>query len=152
MKIKEIKFKPHNDKYTIIIKRSTVPGAGLGAFAGEDLPEGIYAEYKGKFIKDVEDGSYAWEIFKYDKISGEVTNFKKMIGVRDAINNDDWARYVNCSKNSARSNIDAIQHRDRMYYHTKRDIKEGEELFVWYGKAYYSELKEKIRKSSKFEK
>ena len=51
-----------------------------------------------------------------------------------------WMRFVNTARNSSEQNLKAIHLDEKIFYETCKDIKNGEELLVWYGKEYAKEL------------
>lgn len=125
-------------KTKILIKKSTVPNAGYGAFALSDIPKGYYAPYRGRFSKRQPRNSlYTWEVDRFNRASGEPINDKPYAFI-DGINETHWTKFVNSPEEKDGGCLDVFQKRDRIYYKTKRDIKKGEELFVWYGSEYYN--------------
>ena len=123
----------------ISIKQSTIKGAGKGVFANRDLKKNtLLAEYKGEYLtlEDYEErdsGEYVWQILDDED---------EIIGYVDGINikHSNWTRYVNCPSTKKQENVKAIQKMYKMYYYTSKDIKKGEELFVWYGPEYGKKL------------
>lgn len=118
----------------IEIRPSRIPGAGSGAFARVDLPAGKrLGEYTGRVLTaqqfdKAEDRRYVWEV------EGEDGEVRYLDGRPRRHGN--WTRYVNCPRRRSEENVTAVQERGRMYYYAKRTIKSGEELLVWYGRAY----------------
>ena len=51
-----------------------------------------------------------------------------------------WMRYINCSRYEKEQNLIAFQYYGEIYYRTYKEVKPGEELLVWYGDEYASEL------------
>lgn len=111
--------------YALRVGRSKT---GLGIFAEQDLPKGacLY-EYVGpQLTKEQEEKSkskYLFEINARKTIDGTVR----------------WntARYIN---HSCRPNCEPNIYKARVYIHTKRKIKAGEELNYDYGKAYFDQF------------
>lgn len=132
--------------YKFKIKRSTVKNAGKGVFACQDIKPGeLLGEYKGKkyLLQDDKnykysiDGTYTWVLNEYRKYLKDYKKRKyKDMGYIDAINSNHWSRFVNCSFNFNSENVDIKQRGERIYYHSKRPIRKGQELFVWYGPVY----------------
>ncbi len=97
--------------YKLIIKKSK---AGMGLFAGEEIPRGVRViEYTGERITPEEalkrGGKYLFEVT--DKIT------------IDGKGRDNLARYINhcCKPNGEMQN-----HRNKILYYTKRKIHTGE--------------------------
>ena len=51
-----------------------------------------------------------------------------------------WLRYINCSRTEKEQNLVAFQYHSQIYYRAYKDVKEGEELLVWYGDEYARDL------------
>ena len=51
-----------------------------------------------------------------------------------------WLRYINCSRTEKEQNLVAFQYHSQIYYRAYKDIKEGDELLVWYGDEYARDL------------
>lgn len=114
-----------NIKYKLLVKKSF---AGLGLFAGQDIPANVrIIEYVGERISVDEanrrGGRYLFEVT--DKIT------------IDGKGRDNLARYINhaCSPNGEMQN-----HNNRIFYYSNRPIKAGEELTWNYGAEYFDEL------------
>jgi len=132
----------------VIIKPSTIKGAGMGAFANQLIPKGqLKHEYVGLFnhsdqndhsdYSDNQEGRYKWSIFPLDKVDQNKILFDQdPIGFVDAYTSTHWTRYVNGSSNIENANIDSFQKLQKLYYINNKDIQEGEELLVWYGQCY----------------
>lgn len=118
----------------IEIKKSTIPGAGMGAFTQVTLRKGArLGEYLGRRIapeeyERMDDNRYVFEV----KVEDEVVEY--IDGRQRRTSN--WTRYVNCARTQAEENLLALQEGRRIFYHAKRAISPGEELLVWYGPAY----------------
>jgi SET domain-containing protein len=134
------------EKY-LYLKKSNLPGAGLGLFTQIDIPKGSrIVEYKGRIqpwkdVKD-EDGYNAY-LFKINSRTAiNALNYKKSFG-----------RYANDARGferikGLRNNADYEVEGKRCYLDSIRDIKKGEEILVEYGGNFWSLLK-KIRKEKK---
>ena len=112
-KVRKSKYEPGN--YKFLVKRSI---AGLGLFAGEDLPKGAcLIEYKGRTLSEREEytsrSKYLFEINSKRTIDG---------GARSNL-----ARYIN---HSCRPNAEIEIKKERILVMAKRKIKEGEEILV----------------------
>lgn len=116
------KFEPAG--YKVIVKRSS---AGLGLFAGEDIPKGIcIIEYFGRTISKEEEytsrSKYLFEIHARKTIDGT--------------QRDNTARYIN---HSCRPNADPEIRNARVFIMSIKNIKAGEEITYNYGKEYWDE-------------
>ncbi len=120
--MKKGKYEPGDFK--LLVKRSS---AGLGLFAGEDLPKGAcLIEYKGRKISEKEEytskSKYLFQI-----------NSKKTI---DGTARTNTARYIN---HSCRPNAEIEIKKGRVFVMAKRKIKLGEEINYDYGEEYWDE-------------
>ena len=125
----------------LIIKRSTLKGAGKGLFTTKDIPRGKkIVEYKGKITKwkDVDDQNGMNGYIYY------VTR-NHVIDASDA--KDALARYANDARGLVRTEgltnnctyrIEGL----RVFIYSIRNIPAGSELFVGYGKEYWDIIKE----------
>jgi uncharacterized protein len=116
------KFVPGDWK--LLVKRSR---AGLGLFAGEELPKGAcIIEYVGRRVSGEEEytskSKYLFEVNKRLTIDGKPKWNK--------------AGYIN---HSCRPNADPEIRNRRVYIMAKRRIKEGEEITYDYGTEYFKE-------------
>jgi len=125
----------------LIIKRSTLKGAGKGLFTAKDIPKGTkIVEYKGKITtwKEVDDRKGLNAYIYY-------VNRKHVIDARTT--KKEFARYANDAKgllrcegisNNCTYEIEGI----KVYIKAMRNISAGSELFVGYGKEYWDIIKE----------
>ena len=107
--------------FILKVKRSS---AGLGLFAGEDIPKGkCVIEYVGRVISKEEElksnSQYLFEINKNKTIDGTART--------------NTARYIN---HSHRPNCEVEIYKQRVFIFAKRNIKAGEELNYDYGKEF----------------
>lgn len=125
----------------LIVKRSTLKGAGKGLFTTKAIPKGErIVEYKGKVTK--------WnEVNDRNGLNGYIyyVNRNHVIdawGAKGAL-----ARYANDAKGLVRSDglrnnctyrIEGL----RVFIYSMRHIPAGSELFVGYGKEYWDIIKE----------
>lgn len=112
--------------YQLIARRSA-PGAGIGLFAGEDIPKGVCViEYVGRQVSKEEEttskSKYLFEISKNKTIDGKPKWNK--------------AGYIN---HSCKGNCEPEIRGGRVLIMSVRAIKKGEELGYDYGKDYYLE-------------
>lgn len=105
----------------LAVKRSS---AGLGLFAGEDIPKGVCViEYVGRVLSERETETsksrYLFEISKTKTIDGK-PKFNK-------------AGYIN---HACRPNCETKIHKGRVYVMAIKTIRAGDELTYDYGKEY----------------
>lgn len=115
-------------KYTISGHKVRVgkSSAGLGLYAGEDIPKGVcFIEYTGREIKGEE------EYTSTSKYLFEVHSRKTL----DGRGREHTARYIN---HSCRPNAEPETHKGRVFIFTKRTVTKGEELCYDYGKEYWN--------------
>jgi SET domain-containing protein len=131
----------------LYLKKSLLPGAGLGLFTRIDIPKSILiVEYKGRIEnwKDVkeEDGYNAY-LFRLNRT--------KAINALTYVKS--FARYVNDARGFSKikgltNNCEYLVENNRCYISSIRRIKKGEALLVPYGKAYWDLMKEIHRRQS----
>jgi hypothetical protein len=115
------------------IKRSNVPGAGMGLFAARDLPAGYDVDYTGDRVRldtAADGGAYFLQIRRDEAIDAARTNAGE-------------ARWVNDPRGTdMRANSEFVLHtppgRPRVaYVRTLRRVPRGEEILVKYGAQYW---------------
>jgi uncharacterized protein len=105
-------------------KRSS---AGIGLYAGEDIPKGsCIIEYVGRRISPEEEytsnSKYLFEVTKTITLDGKPKWNK--------------AGYIN---HSCRPNAEPVISKQRVFIMARRNIKEGEEIAYDYGKEYWKD-------------
>ena len=125
----------------LIVKRSTLKGAGKGLFTTKDIAKGKkIVEYKGKVTtwKEVDDKK---------GLNGYIYYVNRNHVIDAATSKDALARYANDAKGLMRT--DGIKNNctyniegTRVYIVAMRNIPAGSELFVGYGKEYWDIIKE----------
>ena len=131
-----------SDFFLLELKPSLIPGAGLGVFAKADFDAGIIlCEYRGAvFLRETEK-----EIIKLNNRCLTLNNNGFIAG------NNCIATYVNdiIDLEESKKNKEFIKHKDKdyncsyqrtyskMFIVSTKPIKEGEELYVDYGKNYW---------------
>jgi SET domain-containing protein len=114
-------------KKRTVVKRSKIHGRGL--YAGRDLPKGEeLIEYRGKIITWDE----AQEKYESDDESEEGLTYFFDLGdgrVIDGADGGNGARFIN---HGCKPNCEAIDHDGRIWIHTLRKIKAGEEFLIDY--------------------
>ncbi len=125
----------------LVVKRSTLKGAGKGLFTTKEIPRGKkIVEYKGKITtwKEVDDrkglNAYIYYVTRQHVIDARTT--------KEAL-----ARYANDAKGLLRvegitNNCTYIIEGVKVYIKAMRHIPAGSELFVGYGKEYWDIIKE----------
>jgi SET domain-containing protein len=133
-------FMPLLEKH-LVVKRSTLKGAGKGLFTMKDIPRGTkIVEYKGKITrwKEVDDrdglNAYIYYVNRDHVIDARTT--------KEAL-----ARYANDAKGLLRvdgvtNNCTYIIEGVKVYIKAMRHIPAGSELLVGYGKEYWDIIKE----------
>jgi SET domain-containing protein len=130
------------EKY-LVLKKSTLPGAGKGLFTKTDIPKGKkIVEYKGRIVD--------WEKVKHtDGYNAYLfrLNRKQAIDAKPYLKS--FARYANDARGlvkitGLRNNSEYIVEKNRCYITSIRKIHKGEEILVPYGKAYW-DLTKSIR-------
>ena len=137
----------------LVIKKSTLPGAGKGLFTLSDIKKGkLVCEYEGEKItwadatarNDKNKGGYVYYI--NEKICIDAYEYKNTFG-----------RYANDAAGLTRlkgvrnnSTYDVIK--NKVFIRATRNIPAGSEIFVSYGRSYWNimkqELEEKARKNA----
>ena len=129
----------------LVVKKSTLKGAGKGLFTTKDIPRGTkIVEYKGKVTswKEVDDkkglNGYIYYVNRDHVIDASET--------KDAL-----ARYANDARGIVRSEglrnnskyaIEGL----RVYIVALKDIPAGSEILVGYGKEYWDIISENLGK------
>ena len=125
----------------LIIKRSTLPGAGKGLFTKKNIMKGTYiVEYKGKVdtwkntIRSNIDSRYIFYITR-NKVIDAGSYIKAL------------ARYANdanglTKKNGLRNNSEYAIKNSKVYIKATNNIPAGSEILVEYGKEYWDIIKQ----------
>ncbi len=116
---------PRKSRFALRVGRSS---AGLGLFAGEDIPRGAFViEYFGALLaneaSEKKGGKYLFYINRHFTIDGSSRN--------------NLARYLN---HACKPNGYAEQDGKRIFIYSRRRISKGEELTYNYGRAYTDEF------------
>ena len=127
----------------LIVKRSTLKGAGKGLFTTRDIPRGAkIVEYKGKVT--------SWkEVDSHQGFNGYIyyVNRQHVIDARPA--KAAIARYANDARGIVRTgginnNCTYIIEGLKVYIKSMRNIPSGSELLVGYGKEYWQIIRENL--------
>ncbi|KAH9278203.1 PR domain zinc finger protein 14 [Echinococcus granulosus] len=129
----------------IHVGRSSIKGAGLGAWAERKIPIGsVLGPYDGEIIplEGLSDeefemrsrSGYAWLV----KDNRPGTKGHLVDAARPILSN--WLRFVNCARSEKEQNLVAIQYRGEIYYRACKNIMPGYELLTYYGDKFAKEL------------
>jgi len=127
----------------LVVKRSTLKGAGRGLFTTTDIPRGTkIVEYRGKVT--------TWKKADSDaRMNGYIyyVNRNHVIDARPVKNA--VARYANDAKGivrtvGVRNNCTYIIEDRKVYIKAMRRIPAGSEIFVGYGKEYWDIIRENL--------
>ena len=129
----------------MVIKKSTLPGAGKGLFTKVFIPKGTrIVEYKGEIVtwKEVEkmtDDRNGYVFFFNNQYCIDAWKTKKGI-----------AHYANDARGLVRvegvkNNSEYVTEKKRCYIEASRDIPAGSEILVGYGGEYWQAIRYNIR-------
>jgi hypothetical protein len=127
----------------LVVKRSTLKGAGKGLFTTRAIPRGKkIVEYKGKVTtwKDASD---------HTGFNGYIYYVNRHHVIDAAPATGALARYANDAKgmlrrDGLRNNCTYRIEGLRVFIYSMKDIPAGSELFVGYGKEYWDIIKENL--------
>lgn len=134
---------------SLVVKKSTIPGAGKGLFTKVDIKKGAYIiEYKGKVVtwKEVEkmaDYRNGYVFFFNSKYCVDAWKTKKSI-----------AHFANDAKGITRieglkNNAEYVTEKKRCYIEAVRNIPAGSEILVGYGAEYWQVIRYNVRLEQK---
>ena len=126
------------------VRTSSLPGAGLGLFAAQDLPSGFeLGQYVGAIDRGTvfnSSGAYTWEITpQRPTVEGEmiwIDGERYGSGLEHDIPNN--LRYVNCANKDTEINTEMFQRGEGVFYRTTQPVKQGQELLMTYGPFYWT--------------
>ena len=135
----------------LVVKRSTLPGAGKGLFTKKPIPKGTrIVEYKGKVT--------SWKDADHQGGGNGYIYYVKRYHVIDALPRPKaLARYANDARGMIRvkgitNNSDYVEDGLKVYIQSFKDIPANGEIFVGYGKEYWDVIRENIRAEKQKEK
>jgi len=138
------------EKY-LVIKKSTIPGAGKGLFTKKMIPKGTrIVEYKGRIT--------TWsEANHKEGLNAYIYYVNKNHVIDASLRKNELARYVNDAVgfkkiNPHANNCKYVEDNLRVFIESKRDIPANTELFVRYGKKYWDTIQENRKKSEREKK
>jgi uncharacterized protein len=127
----------------LIVKRSTLKGAGKGLFTTRDIPRGAkIVEYKGKVTR--------WkEVDSQQGLNGYIYYVNRNHVIDASPRKEAVARYANDARGIVRTegvsnNCTYIIEGLKVYIKSMRHIPAGSELFVGYGKEYWAIIRENL--------
>ena len=134
---------------SLIVKKSTLPGAGRGLFTKIAIAKGTrIVEYKGKLVtwKEVEkmaDDRNGYVFFFNSKYCIDAWQTKKSV-----------AHFANDAMGIARvkgihNNSEYVTEKKRCYIEASKDIPAGAEILVGYGAEYWQVIRYNIRLEQK---
>lgn len=131
-------------EHTLVIKKSTLPGAGKGLFTKKFIPKGTrIIEYKGrvttwKAVEHDHDNAYLFTVHP-----GHVIDAKRSYKSLARYAND--ARGFTRVKGITNNCLYYRDENDRVFLESKQDIPAGSEIFVSYGNDYWKVMRENRR-------
>jgi len=137
------------EKY-LVVKTSTIPGAGLGLFTTVDIAKGTrIVEYKGRIT--------VWKEVKNDSTNMYLYTINPRHVIDARRTKSALARYANDAKGVTRikgitNNCVYINDGLRAYIEAVKNIAAGAEIFVDYGKPYWDVIRENKKKDAKEKK
>jgi SET domain-containing protein len=124
------------------VKKSTLPGAGLGLFAKSNISKGSrIVEYKGRRT--------TWKEVENDYKNGYIYTIDPQHVIDAKTYRKALARYANDAqgmvrkngiKNNARYVVDGL----KVYIEAVKDVSAGSEIFVTYGKEYWDVMRKNL--------
>lgn len=124
----------------LVVKRSTIAGAGRGLFAKTFIPKGsVITEYKGKIT--------TWEEADHADGTNLYIYYVSKNHVIDAKGNTEaFAHFANDAKGATKMKgvVNNAEYRvsgKRVFVVAIKNIAAGEEIFISYGKQYWDTLK-----------
>jgi SET domain-containing protein len=124
------------------VKKSTLPGAGLGLFTKSNISKGSrIVEYKGRRT--------TWKEVENDYKNGYIYTIDPQHVIDAKTYRKALARYANDAqgmvrkngiKNNARYVVDGL----KVYIEAVKDVSAGSEIFVSYGKEYWDVMRKNL--------
>lgn len=132
----------------LLVKKSTLPGAGKGLFTKKPIPKGTrIVEYKGKIT--------TWKDVSADEKENLYIYYVKRHHVIDALPvKTALARYANDARGIKRvkgltNNAAYVEEGLKVYIESTKDIPAGAEVLVSYGKEYWDVIRHNLRLAKK---
>jgi SET domain-containing protein len=128
----------------LVVKRSTIPGAGKGLFTKKAIPKGTrIVEYKGKIT--------TWKEADHRNGGNGYIYYVKRYHVIDALPRPSaLARYANDARGISRmkgvvNNSEYVEDGLKVYIEAKKNIPANGEILVGYGKEYWDVIRENVK-------
>jgi len=127
------------------IQPSSLPCAGMGAFAVEKLPELFkLGEYRGVVLTQEEFDQLPEDraCYVFEKQIRTGTKMKKLYVDARILKHSNWTRYVNGAKTDEQKklvNTECYQYGGKLWYRTTKEVLPGEELIIDYGEEYWTD-------------
>jgi uncharacterized protein len=134
----------------LVVKKSSIPGAGLGLFTKKFIPKGTrIVEYKGRIT--------TWNEVKHDSSNLYMYTINKNHVIDARPYTKALARYANDARGMVRikgltNNCWYANDGLKAYIESKKDIPAGAEIFVEYGKLYWDVYRQNRREEKDAEK
>jgi hypothetical protein len=128
----------------LVVKKSTLPGAGKGLFTTVDIP-------KGKRIVEYKGTRTTWAEVEDDDGKNGYIFYITRNNVIDALpHKEALGRYANDARGMSkvegvRNNAEYIINNGRCYIDAMKDIAAGSEILVSYSADYWKTIKENIK-------
>jgi SET domain-containing protein len=129
----------HTEIKKLFVDNSTMPSAGKGLFASEDIKKGeLIIEYTGEVT--------TWEEVRHDAENVYIYFVNEDYVINAKNNPEAIARYANDARGLTRkkdlhNNSKFVKVDGRIFIKATKLIKAGEEIFVAYGKDYWDTVK-----------
>lgn len=125
----------------LVVKKSTLPGSGMGLFTKKPIPKGTrIVEYKGRIT--------TWKEADHRNGGNGYIYYVKRYHVIDALpHKKALARYANDARGISRkkgilNNSEYVEDGLKVYIEAKKDIPANGEILVGYGKEYWDVIRE----------
>jgi SET domain-containing protein len=135
------------EKY-LVIKKSTLPGAGKGLFTKKLIPQGTrIAEYKGKIT--------TWkEVDHLDGLNAYIFYINRNHVIDGSKHTKAFARFANDAKGSKKgsgliNNCKYVVDGLRVFLESKKEILANEEILAGYGREYWDIIRFNKKKAGK---
>lgn len=124
----------------LLVKKSTLPGAGKGLFTTKFIPKGtLIVEYKGKIT--------TWkEVDHQDGLNAYIYYLNRNHVIDGSRHKKNLARFANDAQGSENNmklmnNCKFVNEGLRVFIESKKDIQPKSEILVRYGKEYWDTIR-----------
>jgi len=132
----------------LVVKKSTMPGAGRGLFTKELIEKDTcFLEYKGTIT--------TWKDVNHNEGNNAYVFFVNRNHVVDACNHPlELARFINDARGIKKitginNNAYYVVIKKRIFVFASKNIEKGSEIFVGYGKDYWDTIRTNIKETAK---